>query len=116
MSQQRALFQLATILEGLPVLGCIEGRSAAEAGIRYGDILLVVNGRRTRTFADYVEAKGLRHDGMRVVLFRKGREQTVEILFRDAEPALPEALAELAPRRLDLDSSSPRDSSRYGLN
>lgn len=113
MSQQRALFQLAVVLEGLPVLGCIEGQSASQAGIRYGDVLLIVNGRRTKTFADYVEAKALREDGMRVVLFRDGREQTIELLFGDAQPADEQALRELAARRLP---ASRLDPGRHGAN
>jgi hypothetical protein len=114
MNQQRALFRLAMALEGLPVLGCIEGRTAAEAGIRYGDILLIVNGRRTRTFADYVEAKELREDGMRVVLFRDGKEQTVELVFGDEPPAAATRLAELAGGPLAALAPSALDP--YGEN
>ena len=36
------------------VVGCLRGTPAALAGVGYGDILLSVNGRRTRNFADYL--------------------------------------------------------------
>jgi S1-C subfamily serine protease len=77
MIAKSTLFQLAKTLDGLPVLGCLPGTPAARAGVRYGDILLSVNGQRTRTFGDYIEAKALRSDGMHVVLFRQGEEHPV---------------------------------------
>jgi S1-C subfamily serine protease len=71
------LFSLAKALGGLPILGCLRGTPAALAGVRYGDILLSVNGRPTRTFTDYIEAKGLRADGMSIVVFRSGEERPI---------------------------------------
>lgn len=103
MMSKRALSQLARVLEGLPILGCLEGRPAARAGIRYGDVLLAVNGRRTRTFLDYVEARDLRSDGMHVVVFRDGQHCTIELAFQPGDaPADPATmLAELSAQRLD---------------
>ena len=103
MISKRALSQLARVLQGLPILGCLEGRPAARAGIRYGDVLLAVNGRRTRTFFDYVEARDLRTDGMHVVVFRDGQECAIELSFEPGDsPADPATmLAELSAQRLD---------------
>ncbi|MET0343802.1 MAG: PDZ domain-containing protein [Polyangiales bacterium] len=103
MMSKRALSQLARVLEGLPILGCLEGRPAARAGIRYGDVLLAVNGRRTRTFLDYLEARDLCSDGMHVVVFRDGCERTLELAFEPSDtPADPATmLAELSAQRLD---------------
>jgi S1-C subfamily serine protease len=81
MVAKSALFQLAKALEGLPVLGCLQGSPAAKAGVRYGDILLAVNGRRTRSFDEYIAAKSLRDDGMHVLLFRSGSEQPIELEY-----------------------------------
>ncbi|MBN9167733.1 MAG: PDZ domain-containing protein, partial [Myxococcales bacterium] len=78
MIGRKSLFALAKALEGLPVLGTLEGTPAARAGVRYGDILISVNGRRTRTMEDYVEAKSLREDGMEIVVFRAGAERVGE--------------------------------------
>ena len=59
MIAKAAFFALAKALEGIPILGTLSGTPAARAGIRYGDILLSVNGRRTKTMLDYVEAKAI---------------------------------------------------------
>jgi S1-C subfamily serine protease len=102
MIAKRTVFDLAKALEGLPVLGCLAGTPAAMAGVRYGDILLSVNGMRTKTLGDFVEAKGLRKDGMHVVIFRSGEEQPIELEYRAERQALdPTAVvAELATMRL----------------
>lgn len=86
MIPRASLFALAKALEGIPVLGTLSGTPAARAGVRYGDVLLSVNGRRTRTVLDYVEAKALRDDGMDIVVFRSGTE-TMERLTYDERAA-----------------------------
>ena len=81
MIRRKSLFDLASALDGLPVLGCLSGTPAHRAGVRYGDVLLSVNGHRTRSFGDYVEAKALRQDGMTIVLFREGEEAPIELAY-----------------------------------
>jgi C-terminal processing protease CtpA/Prc len=102
MIDRTTLFQLAKALEGLPVLGTLPGTPAARAGIHYGDILVSVNGRRTRTFGDYILAKALRADGMTIVIFRSGQEQTEELVYNTnrnkADPAM--ILSDLISMRL----------------
>ncbi len=102
MIPKQNIFQLAKALEGIPVLGALAGSPAARAGLRYGDILLSVNGVRTKTVVDYVEAKGLREDGMAVVIFRGGVELTQELVYDTSAPPLdPTAiLAELISLRI----------------
>ncbi len=95
MIAKQALFALAKVLEGIPVLGSLSGTPAARAGIRYGDVLLSVNGMRTRTVLDYVEAKALRTDGMDIVVFRTGSERVEQLTF-DASAATPDRAAILA--------------------
>ena len=71
-------------------------------------MVLSVNGVRTANVVDYVHAKGLRADGMDVVLFRDGAEQTIGLVFRASAPA-PDAaaiLAEVIGMRLTGDDSS----------
>ncbi len=93
MIPRKSLFALAKALEGLPVLGALDGTPAARAGVRYGDVLISVNGVRTRTVADYVEAKNLRTDGMAIVVFRAGSEQSSELSYDSPARAIdPEAL------------------------
>ncbi|MBX3207309.1 MAG: hypothetical protein KF764_19840 [Labilithrix sp.] len=114
MIARKPLFDLAKALEGLPVLGALEGTPAARAGVRYGDILLSVNGMRTRTVMDYVEAKSLRDDGMEVVVFRAGEERVAELSYsepgRAADPAA--ILAELVTLRLAGEVEEEKDPSR----
>lgn len=115
MIARKSLFALAQVLEGLPVLGALDGTPAAKAGVRYGDILLSVNGMRTRTVADYVEAKNLRQDGMEVVVFRSGEERVADLSYDEhAERADPAAiLAELVTLRLaGMDLEEEHDPSR----
>ncbi|MBX3198419.1 MAG: hypothetical protein KF894_09835 [Labilithrix sp.] len=111
MIGRRSLFSLAKALEGLPVLGTLEGTPAARAGVRYGDILISVNGKRTRTVADYVEAKSLRDDGMDIVVFRSGAERSAALTYDS--PASPldaaAALAELVTLRVAGDALDDED-------
>jgi S1-C subfamily serine protease len=93
MIPRRSLFALAKALEGLPVLGALDGTPAARAGVRYGDVLISVNGVRTRTVSDYVEAKNRRTDGMSIVVFRSGGENMAELAYDSpAEPVDPAML------------------------
>ncbi|HTJ85445.1 MAG TPA: PDZ domain-containing protein [Polyangiaceae bacterium] len=102
MIGKASLFALAKALEGIPVLGTLSGTPAARAGIRYGDVLLSVNGMRTKTVLDYIEAKGLREDGMEVVVFRTGSERIETLTYDErAEPVDPTSiLSELMSLRI----------------
>lgn len=82
MQNRGELGKLAAALEGIPVWGCLAGSVAQTAGIQYGDVVLAVNGKRTKDLDDYVEARGLRNDGAEVVVFRNGVEQTIDLIFR----------------------------------
>lgn len=109
MIAKDSVFALAKALEGIPVLGTLSGTPAARAGIRYGDVLLSVNGMRTRTVLDYVEAKALRSDGMSVVIFRTGSEKLEELSYDEpVTPPDPAAiLAELMVLRIVSDGLDP---------
>lgn len=85
MLSSEQLTKLATALGGLPVLGCKPGSPAARAGIRYGDVLLSVNGIPTPDWATYVEARQARQAAMQVEIFRGGEELTIDLAF-DATP------------------------------
>lgn len=102
MIGKSSLFALAKALEGIPVLGALSGTPAARAGIRYGDVLLSVNGRRTKTVLDYVEAKALRDDGMDIVVFRGGSERIECLSYDERAPNVDPAaiVAELVSLRI----------------
>lgn len=81
MIPKKSLYAMAKALEGVPVLGSLAGSPAARAGIRYGDILLVVNGVRTTTVLEYIQARSQRTDGMDVVVFRAGERHERSLVY-----------------------------------
>jgi S1-C subfamily serine protease len=84
MLSSEALTRLATALGGLPVLGCRPGSPAARAGVRYGDVLLSVNGVPTPDWQAYIEARARRQSAMQIAIFRGGEELVIELAFDSA--------------------------------
>lgn len=87
MINRRNLTQLAGTLGGLPVYGCLPGSPAERAGVRYGDVLLCVDGQRVPTWDAYLAARETSGPTIRVQLFRDGVEFELEIVL-DAQGAL----------------------------
>jgi serine protease Do len=81
-----SLSDLAESLNGLPVHGCLPGSSAARAGVRYGDVLLSVDGKPTPTWQAYAAARQNSGSSMRVRLFRDGRELELDIALDQQGP------------------------------
>jgi S1-C subfamily serine protease len=81
MISKKSLYTMAKALEGLPILGALDGTPALRAGIRYGDILLEVNGQKTTSMLDYIRARGRRDDGMDLVVFRGGAQLRISLLW-----------------------------------
>jgi S1-C subfamily serine protease len=97
MMQRKQLEEIAATVKGVPVWGCLPGSTAAEAGVRYGDIVLAVNGVPTPTIVEYLEGRRLRTDGFDLRLFRDGMELNVFVPFRtvsDPMAALAEQIAD----------------------
>lgn len=86
MLSSEQLTKLATALGGLPVLGCRPGSPAARAGVRYGDVLLSVNGVKTPDWASYIEARSQRKLAMTIEVFRGGEEMTIEMALEQLAP------------------------------
>ena len=87
MIPRKQLEEIAATVQGVPVWGCLPGSTAAEAGVRYGDIVLAVNGIPTPTIIEYLEGRKLRTDGFDLRIFRDGIELNVFVPFRaPAEP------------------------------
>lgn len=82
MMSRKQLEEIAKTVRGIPVWGCLPGSTAAEAGVRYGDIVLSVNGVATPTIVEYLQARRLRSDGFDLRLFRDGNELSVFVAFR----------------------------------
>jgi len=72
---------LADSLGGLPIMGCSSGSPASRAGLRYGDIVLTVEGVPTPSWAAFFQATRFVEPGRRfgergvcVRVFRQGTE------------------------------------------
>ena len=94
------LAKLAAALGGLPVLACRPGSPAELAGVRYGDIVLAVNGIKTPDWATFIEARGKDASKMRLALFRDGIEVDLEIELSKTPLDPPALLAELIAARI----------------
>lgn len=81
MISRSNLSQLACALSGLPVYGCLPGSPAARAGVRYGDILLSVDGLATPSWDAYIAARQHSGASIRVRLFREGVELDVDLVL-----------------------------------
>jgi S1-C subfamily serine protease len=91
------LGKLAETLQGIPVWGCLPGSQGQNAGVRYGDVVLSVNGQRTSDAAAYLAARRLRRDGMSLVVFREGTTHTLDLHFEQtAEATAEEKMRSLA--------------------
>jgi S1-C subfamily serine protease len=93
MQSRSQLTQLAATLGGIPVWGCLPGSPAARLGLRYGDVILSVNGRPTPSPDEYVSARDERRDALALVIFRDGQELSLELsLEARSEPLTREEL------------------------
>ena len=102
------LSKLAGKLGGLPVLGCRPGSPAARAGIRYGDIVLAINGQPTPDWSAYLAARALRPDDMTVEVFRAGETVTHHlVLDRNAQLDPWAVLAEVLEQGIGGPSALP---------
>lgn len=72
MQHPHELTLVANSLSGLPILGCSSGSPAALAGLRYGDIVLSVDGAPTPSWMAFFAAAQAESLCLRV--FRYGRE------------------------------------------
>ena len=88
MIPRKQLEAIAAAVQGVPVWGCLRDSPSAEAGVRYGDIVMVVNGMRTANVDDYVAARKLRKDGVELEILRDGRQVTLYLAFRPANTTM----------------------------
>jgi S1-C subfamily serine protease len=108
MMSRKQLEEIAETVQGIPVWGCLPGSTAAEAGVRYGDIVVGVNGMPTPTVREYLQARKLRTDGYDLRLFRDGQELTVYVPFRAPTDTLAALAMQVADGRyVSADSSVP---------
>jgi S1-C subfamily serine protease len=103
MQHPEQLTQVAISLSGLPILGCASGSPAARAGLRYGDIVLSLNGAPTPSWTAFFEASARADGPLRLSVFRHGRELELTLaLARDARS--PRALLDAPQQAFALDA------------
>lgn len=77
MSFRNNLEKMAAIYGGIAIFSVDKGSTTHQAGVRAGDILVAVNGRRVRRLCEYASARKLRKDLVELVVIRDGRELTL---------------------------------------
>ena len=74
MNFRTNLERIAEIYGGIAIFSVDAGSTTHRAGVRAGDVLVAVNGRRVRKLAEYAAARTLRRDLLELVVVRSGRE------------------------------------------
>jgi S1-C subfamily serine protease len=102
MAFREDLERMARIYEGVAIFSVERGSTTHRAGVRAGDILISVNGRRIRHHSEYGEARKLRSECIELVLIRQGRELTLWAAGAPSRPAPEEVVehAELQPETI----------------
>lgn len=100
------LARLATALGGLPILGCLAGSPAEDAGMRYGDILLALDGMPTSSWDEFLRARNLAGQRIVVRLFRQGQEFDMSLELRASNKTPKEVLEEL---RAEYEAADPAE-------
>lgn len=70
------LDMLADALGGVPCWGALAGSPSAKAGLRYGDIVLEINGMPTPDYHAYFEARKIYQDKCTFKIWRHSEEIT----------------------------------------
>ncbi len=71
------LERMAEIYGGIAIFSVEPGSTTHRAGVRSGDILVAVNGRRVARLSDYASARRLRDELLELVVVRGGRTLTL---------------------------------------
>jgi S1-C subfamily serine protease len=101
MKSRKEVDALALALGGMPVWGVLKDSVAARAGIRYGDIVLEVNGMKTPDASAFVSARGLREDGATISYHRDGSTHVAELTFdSDAPNTIQAVIDEVISQRI----------------
>lgn len=77
MTFRNNLERIAEIYGGIAIFSVDPGSATHKAGVRAGDVLVSVNGRRVRRLSEYATARGLRKDVLELVVVRDGKTITL---------------------------------------
>ena len=76
--------KIAKVYQGLPLVACLPDSPASRAGLRWGDVVVAVNGIRTPDALAFVRAREARSGGALVRFVRDGQEREVELHWESA--------------------------------
>ena len=77
MNFRSSLERIAEIYGGIAIFSVDAGSTTHKAGVRAGDVLVSVNGRRVRKLSEYAAARTLRRDVLELVVVRGGKHMTL---------------------------------------
>ena len=100
------LSRLARALEGLPILGCMEDSPAARAGVRYGDVLLSVDGQATPSWEAFLLARQRSGAAIQVEIWRDGETLSLSIPIDRTRSISPLEVLAAGARALGVDTPS----------
>lgn len=91
MKSPREIQAVADILGGVPILGVVPGSPAECSGLRYGDIVLSLNGVATDSFEAFLCAHDTNSGELAIEVFRDGARLafTMSVPRRRAQKAPP---------------------------
>jgi S1-C subfamily serine protease len=93
MRKRSDVVALANALGGLPVFGCLAGSPADLAGIRYGDIVMSLDGCATPSWDMYLAVRERSGTVIALKLFRDGAELDVRVDLRAGSTPPPADIA-----------------------
>lgn len=79
MKSPREIQTIAKILGGVPILGVLPGSPAHQAGMRYGDIILRVNGLAASSFDRFLSAHRDSDGPIALEIFRNGETVCMDV-------------------------------------
>lgn len=86
MSFRKNLEKMAQIYGGIAIFSVDDGSTTHRAGVRAGDVLIEVNGRRVKRLSEYAVARKLRDDLLELVVVRDGRELRLWVRHAASQP------------------------------
>lgn len=78
---QEMIAKIAKIYGGLPLIACLPDSPAQRAGLRWGDVVVAVNGLPTPDPDSFATARAAREGAALVRFVRDGKEQEVELTW-----------------------------------
>jgi len=106
---QRTMDFMVRGRKGMLVVGRLPAGGAilAEAGVVCGDIVLAVNGRPIRSWAEFLAARDSREDAMVLTLFRDGAQQVLVVPLPPRRSSAPPPLSRPVLRLVIDDDDEP---------